>query len=153
MCGPSWIATIDSLPTFLGEAFRHRFTEKIARLHSRKQLAGLEKSSPAPLADLSCLALLVLSWNPARRAGAKVRAKLIPSGARSKPIREFAMVCSSSQKALRNTSVFVHRVGLFPSNLKMAGSVPQTNTPDVPGYWTVIDFADYYDVHPSTALA
>ncbi|HXZ42607.1 MAG TPA: S53 family peptidase [Terriglobales bacterium] len=35
-----------------------------------------------------------------------------------------------------------------PSNLKMAGSVPQTTTPDAPGYWTVIDFADYYDVQP-----
>jgi len=35
-----------------------------------------------------------------------------------------------------------------PSRLKIAGSVPQTATPDAPGFWTVIDFADYYDVQP-----
>jgi len=34
------------------------------------------------------------------------------------------------------------------SKLKMASSGPQTNTPDAPGFWTVIDFADYYDVQP-----
>jgi len=33
-------------------------------------------------------------------------------------------------------------------NLKMVGSVPQTKTPDEPGFWTVTDFADYYDVQP-----
>ena len=33
-------------------------------------------------------------------------------------------------------------------NLKMVGSVPQTGTPDEPGFWTVTDFADYYDVQP-----
>lgn len=32
--------------------------------------------------------------------------------------------------------------------LKMASSVPQTATPDAPGFWTVTDFADYYDVQP-----
>jgi kumamolisin len=35
-----------------------------------------------------------------------------------------------------------------PSNLKMARSTGQPDTPDAPGYWTVIDFADYYDVQP-----
>jgi kumamolisin len=36
-----------------------------------------------------------------------------------------------------------------PSSLKMAGSAAQTTTtPDPPGYWTPIDFADYYDVQP-----
>jgi kumamolisin len=33
-------------------------------------------------------------------------------------------------------------------NLKEARSVPQTTTPDEPGFWTVTDFADYYDVQP-----
>jgi kumamolisin len=32
--------------------------------------------------------------------------------------------------------------------LTMASSVPQTTTPDAPGFWTVTDFADYYDVQP-----
>jgi kumamolisin len=32
--------------------------------------------------------------------------------------------------------------------LKVASSVPQTTTPDEPGFWTVIDFADHYDVQP-----
>jgi kumamolisin len=32
--------------------------------------------------------------------------------------------------------------------LRMASSVPQTTTPDQPGFWTVTDFADYYDVQP-----
>jgi kumamolisin len=32
--------------------------------------------------------------------------------------------------------------------LKVASSVPQTTTPDEPGFWTVIDFADFYDVQP-----
>jgi kumamolisin len=32
--------------------------------------------------------------------------------------------------------------------LKLATSVPQTATPDQPGFWTVTDFADYYDVQP-----
>jgi kumamolisin len=36
-----------------------------------------------------------------------------------------------------------------PSNLKMATMTAQTTTtPDPPGYWTPIDFADYYDVQP-----
>jgi kumamolisin len=32
--------------------------------------------------------------------------------------------------------------------LKRASSVAQTTTPDEPGFWTVTDFADYYDVKP-----
>jgi kumamolisin len=32
--------------------------------------------------------------------------------------------------------------------LKMTTSVPQTATPDQPLFWTVTDFADYYDVQP-----
>jgi kumamolisin len=32
--------------------------------------------------------------------------------------------------------------------LKIARAVPKTNTPDQPGFWTVTDFADYYDVRP-----
>jgi len=32
--------------------------------------------------------------------------------------------------------------------LNVASSVPQTTTPDEPGFWTVTDFADYYDVQP-----
>ena len=35
-----------------------------------------------------------------------------------------------------------------PPTLKIASSVPQTTTPDEPGFWTVIDFADYYNVDP-----
>jgi kumamolisin len=35
-----------------------------------------------------------------------------------------------------------------PSNLKMARSMGQPDTPDAPGFWTVTDFADYYDVQP-----
>lgn len=32
--------------------------------------------------------------------------------------------------------------------VKMASLAAQTTTPDPPGYWTTIDFADYYDVDP-----
>ena len=32
--------------------------------------------------------------------------------------------------------------------LQIASSVAQTATPDEPGFWTVTDFADYYDVQP-----
>ncbi len=32
--------------------------------------------------------------------------------------------------------------------LNMTTSLPQTATPDQPGFWTVTDFADYYDVQP-----
>ena len=39
-------------------------------------------------------------------------------------------------------------VRTVPPGLKVASSAPQTTTPDEPGYWTVIDFADYYDVNP-----
>jgi subtilase family serine protease len=53
-----------------------------------------------------------------------------------------AVVGLDSRPSLRPLSRTV------PSKLKMAGSVPQTNTPDAPGYWTVTDFADYYDVQP-----
>jgi kumamolisin len=35
-----------------------------------------------------------------------------------------------------------------PSNLKMARLTGQADTPDAPGFWTVTDFADYYDVQP-----
>jgi kumamolisin len=35
-----------------------------------------------------------------------------------------------------------------PSNLKMASAAAQTTTPDPPGYWIPIDFADYYDAQP-----
>jgi kumamolisin len=35
-----------------------------------------------------------------------------------------------------------------PPGLKVAKSSATTNTPDAPGLWTVIDFADYYDVNP-----
>jgi kumamolisin len=35
-----------------------------------------------------------------------------------------------------------------PANLKMASSMGQPDTPDAPGFWTVTDFADYYDVQP-----
>jgi kumamolisin len=31
---------------------------------------------------------------------------------------------------------------------KAASSTPATTTPDQPGFWTVTDFADYYDVQP-----
>ncbi|HXX56343.1 MAG TPA: protease pro-enzyme activation domain-containing protein, partial [Candidatus Nitrosotalea sp.] len=34
------------------------------------------------------------------------------------------------------------------AKLRMASTVPQTTTPDAPGYWTPIDFADYYDAQP-----
>jgi kumamolisin len=32
--------------------------------------------------------------------------------------------------------------------LRVASSEPHTTTPDQPGFWTVTDFADYYDVQP-----
>jgi kumamolisin len=35
-----------------------------------------------------------------------------------------------------------------PPKLKKVSSVSQTTTPDEPGFWTVTDFADYYDVQP-----
>ena len=35
-----------------------------------------------------------------------------------------------------------------PPALKAASSVKQTTTPDEPGFWTVLDFADYYHVQP-----
>jgi kumamolisin len=47
-----------------------------------------------------------------------------------------------------------NRPSLHPMNrtlspkLKIAKSVAQTTTPDEPGFWTVTDFADYYDVQP-----
>ena len=47
-----------------------------------------------------------------------------------------------------------NRPSLRPMNrtlspkVKIAKSVPQTTTPDEPGFWTVTDFADYYDVQP-----
>jgi len=53
-----------------------------------------------------------------------------------------AVVGLDSRPSLRPASRTV------PSKLKMASSVPQTTTPDAPGYWTVTDFADYYDVQP-----
>ena len=34
------------------------------------------------------------------------------------------------------------------AKLKMASAVPQTTTPDPPGFWTPVDFADYYDAQP-----
>jgi len=53
-----------------------------------------------------------------------------------------AVVGLDSRPSLRPLSRTV------PPKLKMASSVPQTTTPDAPGYWTVTDFADYYDVQP-----
>ena len=47
-----------------------------------------------------------------------------------------------------------NRPSLRPMNrtvspkLKIAKSAAQTTTPDAPGFWTVTDFADYYDVQP-----
>ncbi len=47
-----------------------------------------------------------------------------------------------------------NRPTLHPMNrtvstrVKIAKSVPQITTPDEPGFWTVTDFADYYDVQP-----
>ena len=47
-----------------------------------------------------------------------------------------------------------NRPSLHPMNrtlspkVKIAKSVSQTTTPDDPGFWTVTDFADYYDVQP-----
>jgi kumamolisin len=40
----------------------------------------------------------------------------------------------------------LHRT--VPPKLKIASSVSQTTVPDAPGFWTVTDFADYYDVQP-----
>jgi kumamolisin len=47
-----------------------------------------------------------------------------------------------------------NRPSLHPMNrtvstkVKIAKSVSQIDTPDEPGFWTVTDFADYYDVKP-----
>ncbi|MGO9716698.1 MAG: protease pro-enzyme activation domain-containing protein [Steroidobacteraceae bacterium] len=53
-----------------------------------------------------------------------------------------AVVGLDSRPSLRP----LHRT--VSSNLKMVSSVPQTKTPDQPGFWTVTDFADYYHVQP-----
>jgi kumamolisin len=53
-----------------------------------------------------------------------------------------AVVGLDSRPSLRP----LHRT--VSSNLKMFSSVPQTKTPDQPGFWTVTDFADYYHVQP-----
>jgi len=44
----------------------------------------------------------------------------------------------------------LHRT--VPPKVKMASSVSQATTPDQPGFWTVTDFADYYDVQPLYSL-
>jgi kumamolisin len=42
----------------------------------------------------------------------------------------------------------LHAAAQQPAQSKPAQVSNQTNTPDPPGQWTVIDYADYYDVNP-----
>ncbi len=112
-----------------------------AQLHVSGTVAQIETAFAVPLHSF---AVAATASTPAYRYHAPVAALRVPA-AISDSVRAVLGLDSRPRFAPHLISAAHNPLRTLPAPRSVGNSV---NTPDPPGEWTVIDYADYYDVNP-----